>query len=237
MANQWKTIWDRKGEQARASGAASLEDLIRADGFDSGAGDHSIESWNRFTAQVYQRLQIGAGKNILEVGCGSGAFLLPAYRQGVHVTGVDYCEALVATARGAMPGGKFLHGEASALPVESGQYDIVLSHSVFQYFESDDYAGRCIDEMLRSARSNTSQLAILDVNDADKQSEFHRIREAGIGAREYARKYQDFPHRFYHKSWFTERLKNAGWVSEIVDQQIDGYANSAFRFNVFAWSL
>lgn len=235
MASQWKGVWDRKGREARESGEADLIALIKADGFDTGAGDHSLDSWAEMTSSVYDKLELGRGMRVFEVGCGSGAFLFPAYQAGIAVAGLDYSEALVEVASLAMPAGDFAHGEACSLFPESGIYDAVLSHSVFQYFDSSEYAEQCVEEMLRIINPHTGCLAVLDINDAERTDDFKRIREAEIGAQAYAEKYRDFPHRFYHKDWFIQLLESRGCRVEVHDQQLESYANAAFRFNVFAW--
>ena len=235
--NRWKSVWQGKGADLQSVSQPGLEDLIRADGFDSGAGDHTPESWLAFSDEVYATLDLKADDCILEVGCGSGAFLLPAYQRGVRVSGVDYSQSLLDIAARAMPGGRFTRAEAAQLPLSSDNYDVALSHSVFQYFDSADYALQCVQEMLRVLAPVGARLGVLDVNDAARQDEFYRLRQEQLGAEDYADRYQDLPHRFYEKQWFREILEAAGFRVEIADQAIAGYGNSAFRFNVFAWSM
>ena len=50
-----------------------------------------------------ERLAIGAGHRVLEVGCGSGVFLRAAADRGAEVSGVDSSERLVALARERVP--------------------------------------------------------------------------------------------------------------------------------------
>ncbi|MFT5484287.1 MAG: ubiquinone/menaquinone biosynthesis C-methylase UbiE [Halieaceae bacterium] len=234
MANNWKKIWGGKGQSVIHNPLPTLEDLIREDGFDSGAGDHSIDSWRQLTSYTYSRLNINQGNRLLEVGCGCGAFLYDACQAGVTVSGIDLSEKLLEAARSVLPNGEFTRAEASEIPFEADTFDAVISHSVFQYFESEDYARQVILEMARVARSDTGRIAILDVNDEAKCDDFHRIRAGSIGAEAYRAKYQDYPHRFYRQAWFIDNLESAGFEVITEDQAIDGYLNSAFRFNVFA---
>lgn len=216
------------------AGKLTIDDMIRIDGFDSGAGDHTAESWLSFTQFVYDNLGLTPDSSILEVGCGCGAFLYPAYQSGTEVTGIDYSEQLVKCAQHMMPDGLFIQSEANNLPFSNSQFDSVCCHSVFQYFTSDDYAEKVIHEMIRTASDRHASIGILDVNDDDKQDLFYDIRGENIGIDTYKEKYRDFPHRFYRKEWFVPILEGFGFDVTIVDQDIHGYANSAFRFNVFA---
>ena len=232
--NRWHDIWQGKGSELPEGDNPGLTDLIRADGFDSGAGDHTIESWTGFAQSVYRRLGLGNDDRVLEVGCGSGAFLYLARDLCKELAGVDYSGSLVALAQRAMPEGRFRQAEAAELPFAEAEFDLVLSHSVFQYFPSDDYARRSIEEMLRVLEPEAGRLAILDVNDIDREEVFYRERQAQLGDEDYETRYDGLPHRFYSKQWFHEILEPLGFTVETVDQAIAGYGNSAFRFNVFA---
>jgi len=234
VRNSWKSIWDKKGSQIHSIDDLTLSDMIREDGFDSGAGDHTQESWLELSEMVYRTLAVSPDSKVLEVGCGCGAFVFPAYRLGARITGIDYSRQLVAGAKMVMPEGVFLQAEAARLPITSEQFNVVLCHSVFQYFSSEQYAENTVYEMVRVLAKGEASIGILDVNDADKQDAFYRVRGESIGKETYREKYQDRPHRFYHKEWFSDLLQQAGFVVEIADQDIDGYGNSAFRYNVFA---
>ena len=232
--NNWKNIWDKKGDQILSMNDPALTDMIREDGFDSGAGDHTTESWLELAGMVYGKLGINTATRVLEVGCGCGAFVYPAYRQGVPVGGVDYSRQLVAGAGKAMPEGVFLQAEASRLPFRDGQFNVVFCHSVFQYFPSAEYAQQAIKEMVRMLAGGNGAIGVLDINDAEREELFYQVRGESIGKEKYAEKYRDYPHRFYLKSWFDDIFRAAGFQVEIVDQDIENYGNSAFRFNVFA---
>src|SRR4051812_21112004 len=79
----------------------------------------------------YERLEIPAGGQLLDVACGSGQLALWAARDGVSVTGVDIAPNLVerAAARAQAEGlnARFLEGDAEALPFADGSFDVVAS--------------------------------------------------------------------------------------------------------------
>jgi len=58
------------------------------------------------------KLEVLPGMVFLDVGCGSGAVSLAAYRFTEHVYGIDRREEAVLASQSLVPGGTFIHGEA-----------------------------------------------------------------------------------------------------------------------------
>ena len=80
---KWKDIWN-KSERVNK---IILEMLIKADGFDSGAGSFSVDDWIDYTNDFYNKLNIKKTDSIFDVGCGSGAFVYPLYLKNHNVGG------------------------------------------------------------------------------------------------------------------------------------------------------
>lgn len=230
MTDTWQALWQKKGQAAPKTPA--LLDLIKADGFDSGAGDHTEDSWLTFTALVIDRLHIGPGSTVLEVGCGAGAFLLPAHQRGALVFGVDYSPSLLRLAAQAISPARFAAATANRLPFAAPIFDAIISHSVFHYFPDLAYAETVLAEMAGLLKPG-GKIAVLDVNDAAKQSDYLRLRQGTLSAAEYAAKYRDYPHLFFTKSWFEKIARRLSLTATIEDQAIEGYGNSKLRYNVF----
>jgi SAM-dependent methyltransferase len=97
------------------------------------AGDY--DRFSRYMEQgarvFYERLDIPAGCQLLDVACGSGQVALWAARDGVNATGVDIAPNLIqrAQARAKAEGlnARFMEGDAEALPFEDGTFDVVTS--------------------------------------------------------------------------------------------------------------
>ena len=224
----WKSIWERKGNEV--SEKIELAELIAIDGFDTGAGNFSVNSWLTFVKEIQVRLNI-KGK-ILEVGCGAGAFLYPLYNADINIFGIDYSSSLVDICLRIMPSGIFKVAEANILPFEDLFFDAIVSNSVFQYFESLTYAENVINEMARTLKS-TGNIALLDINDASKKQEYELIRRAKLGDDDYYRLYGSLTHQFYRKEWFENIANHLNFECVIENQNIIGYDNSRFRYNVF----
>jgi SAM-dependent methyltransferase len=83
-----------------------------------------------------ERLGIGAGHVVLEVGCGSGVFLRAAADRGADVSGIDSSERLVALARARVPEADVAVGDLQELPYEDRTFDVVAGFNSF-FFAAD----------------------------------------------------------------------------------------------------
>ena len=72
-----------------------------------------------------------AGQDVLDVGCGDGAFTIAAAQAGARAIGVDPSPAAVEAARGAAAeaglAATFYAGAAASLPFEAERFDTVLA--------------------------------------------------------------------------------------------------------------
>jgi len=82
------------------------------------------------------RVGVGAGQRVLEVGCGSGVFLRAAAERGAAVTGVDSSERLVELAGGRVPDAELMVGDLQALPFGDDSFDVVAGFNAF-FFAAD----------------------------------------------------------------------------------------------------
>jgi SAM-dependent methyltransferase len=83
-------------------------------------------------ARLVAFARVGAGKRVLDVGCGTGVAALAAARTGAHVTGLDLTPQLIARAKenAAIAGAEieWHEGDAEAMPFADATFDVVLSH-------------------------------------------------------------------------------------------------------------
>ena len=229
MMSNWKAIWNKQDRVEKII----LEMLIKADGFDSPTGGFEVDDWLEYTASLYEKLGMKEDDTIFDVGCGSGAFVYPLYIQNHIVGGVDYSDVLIALSQKVIDKENFRVCEASALDVEE-KYDIVLSHSVFFYFPSLDYAKNVIEKMIQKANKT---VAIFDINDSEKESNYHAVRMQTMDKETYKKKYAGLEHLFYSKEFFYDIAKEHDLEIVIWDQEFDRYNNSKFRFNVLMRKL
>ena len=86
--------------------------------------------------KALQHVGLESGQDVLDIGCGAGAFLrLVADRSGVP-HGLDASEALIDFARTRLPGADLRQGEMEALPWENDSFDLVTGFNSF-FFAND----------------------------------------------------------------------------------------------------
>jgi ubiquinone/menaquinone biosynthesis C-methylase UbiE len=112
-----------------------------------------MEGWNGWGIplyrQVLERLNVGAGSGLLDVGCGAGRFCRIAADRGARVSGIDATAALVEIARERTRGGDFRVGDMEELPWPDDSFDVVTGFNSF-FFAAD--LGRALREARRVAR-------------------------------------------------------------------------------------
>jgi SAM-dependent methyltransferase len=71
-----------------------------------------------------------APARVADLGCGTGTLSLLLSEEGYDVTGVDFSPEMIARARRKAPDVEFVEADASAPPLASASYDVVLSRHV-----------------------------------------------------------------------------------------------------------
>jgi SAM-dependent methyltransferase len=84
-------------------------------------------------AQVLNRLGVGAGTRLLDIGCGSGYAAAMAAALGATVTGIDITEELIEIARERVPKAEFVTGGMDRLPFASDSFDAAVGFNAFQF--------------------------------------------------------------------------------------------------------
>lgn len=106
----------------------------------------------------FDRLGIGPGTTVIDVGCGAGRHAFEAYRRGADVVAFDQNEAELRDVdtllramgeTGEAPTGasaKVVRGDALNLPYADGTFDCVIASEILEHIPEDDAA---IAELIR----------------------------------------------------------------------------------------
>jgi len=90
--------------------------------------------------EALRRVDLEPGWSVLDVGCGTGAFLAAAARRGARLSGFDASAALLEVARRRLPAADLRSGDMQQLPYDDGAFDLVTGFNSF--FFADDMVAR-----------------------------------------------------------------------------------------------
>jgi len=102
--------------------------------------------------ETLRRLPTGKGHRLLDIACGTGAFLqaITALHPDPDIVGIDISPDMLAVARRRLPESAVLQvASADALPFPADSFDIVVTTNAFHFFRSPDTALREIRRVLR----------------------------------------------------------------------------------------
>ena len=95
--------------------------------------DANEPAWVPLYDAVLDRLPVGPGTRLLDVGCGAGGFLVRASERGAEAAGLDASAKLAEVARRRLPGSVIATGEMAALPFPDQAFDVVSGINSFQF--------------------------------------------------------------------------------------------------------
>jgi SAM-dependent methyltransferase len=101
--------------------------------------------------QLAMALDVGAGDDLLDVGCGSGLALRHYAHRGADVVGVDAAAGLLTIARSRVPSATLHHASLTDLPLADSSFDAVTGVNSFVY--ADDGGLAEARRVLRPGRS------------------------------------------------------------------------------------
>jgi SAM-dependent methyltransferase len=109
------------------------------------------ELWGGFAGPARRRLidacGIGRGSRVLDVGCGSGEFLVDLAAVGAVPVGADPAPAMVAAASAH---GRVVRAGAESLPFDDGSFDVVTAVNALQFADDTTAALRECARVTRS---------------------------------------------------------------------------------------
>ncbi len=131
---------------------------------------------------VVERMTNMRPGRVLEIGCGTGMLLFPLVKKGAHYVGTDYSEIVLTHLRQRLSGTsidpekvELLHRPADNFDgFEEQSFDLIIIHSVVQYFPNMDYLKRVIEGAVKLVKpggriyvGDVQNFALLETYHAD----------------------------------------------------------------------
>lgn len=222
--SEWNKIWNKKYTVYK-----DAENLHISAGYD----DLNYAEWKSLTRYFIDKIKIKPNDDVLEVGCGSGAFLneIP---EAKSLSGIDYAEDAINKIKSTIEG-KFYVSEATKLPFADNSFDVVISFGVFFYFNDLEYAQLAIDEMQRVLKPG-GKIFIGEVNNLEKKELAEKLRAESEEKRDQHRvSKSNVDHLYFPISFFEEVAANSKMDIAIIKQdvpELSFYGNAPYRFSV-----
>lgn len=132
------------------------------------AATYDLKRFSTDAGQTIHKTELGilrkalelmsTSSTVLEVGCGTGRLLVETQKEGFMVNGMDPSPDMLRLSRKKVdnipPYSRFTLGEAAKLPFSDNSYDFVYSIRVLNQTESQEYALKIVQEMLRVTKGN-----------------------------------------------------------------------------------
>jgi len=101
--------------------------------------------------KILPLLKIKKGDNVLDVGCGSGHYLVLMAKTGANITGLDYSEQMLSMSKKLLEKNniknyELIQANALNIPKEKETYNFILSTGLLDYIED---VNKAIEEMSR----------------------------------------------------------------------------------------
>ncbi len=113
---------------------------------------------SRHLRWLASRVGIQPNQRVLDVGCGTGQWLLAAQACGARPAGVDLSDTAIEVCRAVMPNGEFYACPAEALPFPDKQFDAVSCLGSLEHFLDPQSA---LNEMVRVAQDDAVFLLLV----------------------------------------------------------------------------
>lgn len=186
----------------------------------------SAASLRRFVGEY---LDLRTGESVLSIGCGPGyeqAEFAKAVGEDGLVHGVDVNEGVLAAARERcddLPQVTFELGDATAIPIAEGSFDVAVAKQVYQFVPDVESA---VDELHRVLAPG-GRAAVVE-SDVDAMvfntSDRDRMRRALVAYREQSR----HPHLgsrltgiLQDAGLTVERVEPHTWIHQEIDERVE----------------
>jgi len=228
ISKLWLSVWNRQGRNLKQN---KIENIIKANGHNSVTGQFNKKNWFKYIKSMIRYVKFSKNFKILEYGCGSGVFLNFWYKKNYTLYGIDYSNSLIRKCKEFYPKINVKKGEILSIKKFKTKFDLIFSHSVFQYFDNLLYAKSLILEMLSALNSN-GYICILDVPDEKKKKKYYKKIKTELGAIKFEKKYGKHKHIFYNKSFFKKLAIENNLQIKIFNHNHKYNENSIYRYNV-----
>jgi SAM-dependent methyltransferase len=121
-------------------------------------GAHTQRHISWHIRRLAARLEPWEGRRLLDVGCGTGQWLMAAAEHGAIPVGIDISQVAIDACRKALPAAELHCGPAETLPYGDSRFDFVSCLGSLEHFLDME---RALQEMARVAQPGATLLFLV----------------------------------------------------------------------------
>ncbi len=106
------------------------DDYDKSVGLSDEGGTYPFAGYRAILNEIYNRVLLAPGRNVLDIGFGTGTLTTKLYEQGCCIFGQDFSERMIALAKEKMPNAHLFQGDFSeglVLPLMQQKYDAIIA--------------------------------------------------------------------------------------------------------------
>jgi len=207
--------------------------------------EHDLEQWDnrslegemesfegRTLVRIFGKFLNGSKSDILEGGCGFGAWCEWFQKKGHHIVGIEYDKKIVSQAKKFKDDVAVELGDITDLKFEDNSFDAYISLGVIEHFEHGPE--KALEEAHRILKPGGLALVTTPLLTALRRFVSHPIRNLYFFIRKLKRKPKYFWEYRFTKKELRRYLENAGF--EIIHEDIDDYEPCVKNRHIGLWA-
>ncbi|WP_069811173.1 thioesterase domain-containing protein [Streptomyces sp. TP-A0874] len=178
QVHQWRQLYEHTYADQNGTGEAEFNTVGWNSSFTGGAiPEDEMREWRTATLEQLRGLR---ASSVLEIGCGTGMFLLPLARECEEYWATDLSPAALDYVREQLRAPAYADSRVTLREqqaddltgIPSGRFDLVVINSVVQYFPDEAYLRRVLDGAVRALRPG-GRIFVGDVRNLDTLRAMH----------------------------------------------------------------
>ena len=176
---------------------------------------------------VFKRHIKMPGANVLEAGCGLGAFCVYFLQNGCQIVGIENQHSIVERAHYEMPGIPVEIGDVACIHYPDDSFDALISLGVIEHFEALGDIKNALKEAVRVLRPDGVAVITVPANTITRCLFSHRIRDLYFLIRSLCGRRKYFGEYRFSMPELKSFVVQAGF--DIIEEGVDDFSWNDLR--------
>ncbi len=120
------------------------QDYDKSVGLSDDANSYPFAGYKKVLGEIFDRILAGTGRNVLDLGFGTGTLTAKLYENGCKIWGQDFSGRMIEIAQEKMPDARLFQGDFSKGLVEelkAQEYDCIVATYTLHHLMDDEKVG------------------------------------------------------------------------------------------------